>query len=314
MRANPALHLYVAAALRRTPRRKRLPKVPAQTYPRMVERAYARDLVEMLRPARSLIEQHVVPMMPALLRAAGFRGDAERADDDDDYSGTIERVFDWIRLEYERHVTPETVKATARGVGAQVEKHNKAQVTKQIKAVLNIDVLNSEAWLRPVMGAFTTQNVSLIKSIPSRYFSEIQALVMRSVGAGRRPEDIASEIRERFKVSESRAVLIARDQVGKFNGQLTRARQEDLGLGRYRWRTAMDERVRGNPDGKYPNSRPSHFAREGKPYSWDKPPKGGHPGEAINCRCWAEPVFEDILGSDSGMDLTRAPVSNEVEY
>lgn len=46
----------------------------------------------------------------------------------------------------------------------------------------------------------------------------------------------------------------------------------------YTWRTAGDDKV-----------RPSHAANEGKVFAWDNPPETGNPGEAINCRCWAEP-------------------------
>ncbi len=47
----------------------------------------------------------------------------------------------------------------------------------------------------------------------------------------------------------------------------------------YIWRTVKDGDV-----------RPAHAAREGKIFSWTNPPKGGHPGEDYNCRCWAEVV------------------------
>ncbi|CCQ74449.1 phage head morphogenesis protein [Magnetospira sp. QH-2] len=49
--------------------------------------------------------------------------------------------------------------------------------------------------------------------------------------------------------------------------------------GTYIWRTVGDNKVRS-----------SHADREGQTFSWDDPPEGGHPGEAPNCRCWAEEV------------------------
>lgn len=52
--------------------------------------------------------------------------------------------------------------------------------------------------------------------------------------------------------------------------------------GRYIWHTAGDGRVRS-----------SHADRDGKEFSWDKPPEGGHPGEAPNCRCWAEDIEDN---------------------
>lgn len=49
----------------------------------------------------------------------------------------------------------------------------------------------------------------------------------------------------------------------------------------YIWRTKQDSKVRWD-----------HAVREGKMFSWDNPPKGGHPGQAYECRCWAQPVGE----------------------
>jgi SPP1 gp7 family putative phage head morphogenesis protein len=81
-----------------------------------------------------------------------------------------------------------------------------------------------------------------------------------AAGAGRalRPDvkELADEVQDRYGVSESRAQLIARDQIGKLYGNVHEARQRDLGLKAYFWRTAQDERV-----------REEHAAREGERFS-----------------------------------------------
>jgi len=48
--------------------------------------------------------------------------------------------------------------------------------------------------------------------------------------------------------------------------------------GQYIWRTSRDDKVRHE-----------HAVREGKVFSWNTSPEGGHPGEAYGCRCMAEP-------------------------
>jgi hypothetical protein len=50
----------------------------------------------------------------------------------------------------------------------------------------------------------------------------------------------------------------------------------------YIWRTRNDGKVRS-----------SHADREGRVFSWDGPPVGGHPGEDYNCRCTAEPYYSE---------------------
>jgi hypothetical protein len=54
--------------------------------------------------------------------------------------------------------------------------------------------------------------------------------------------------------------------------------------------------------------RDSHAANDDKLFRWDTPPEGGHPGQAHNCRCYAEPVAP---GSQSGVILADfAPAAN----
>ena len=64
-----------------------------------------------------------------------------------------------------------------------------------------------------------------------------------------------------------------------FARAINQLRQEDLGVERYVWRSRDDDRVRS-----------SHAENDDQVFRWDSPPSGGHPGQAPNCRCYAEPV------------------------
>lgn len=59
-------------------------------------------------------------------------------------------------------------------------------------------------------------------------------------------------------------------------------RQQEFGVKKYIWRTAMDDRV-----------RPSHAANEGKVFEWKD---GDGPGTEYNCRCSAE-MFPEYSGT-----------------
>ena len=100
---------------------------------------------------------------------------------------------------------------------------------------------------------------------------------------------------------ENRAKLIARDQVSKLNGEIAQLRQRNIGIERYYWRTMTDERV-----------RPEHQSMDGLMCRWDDPsvysadkgktwkPRTGdmvrlHPSEDYQCRCYADPVFDELL-------------------
>ena len=64
-----------------------------------------------------------------------------------------------------------------------------------------------------------------------------------------------------------------------FAGLINQLRQEDLGIEGYIWRSQDDAKVRD-----------SHAEYDDQVFRWDDPPAGGHPGEAHNCRCYAEPI------------------------
>jgi hypothetical protein len=54
-------------------------------------------------------------------------------------------------------------------------------------------------------------------------------------------------------------------------------------------RSGADQRSRD--DAKV---RDSHAAYDDRVFRWDDPPEGGHPGAAHNCRCYAEPIVQNV--------------------
>ncbi len=156
-----------------------------------------------------------------------------------------------------------------------------ARQTRVLKRVIAIP-RDTDLATATVQARWVRENVDLIKTIDARFFTEIESLVKETVGEGRQTSVLVKEIQRRFEVAESRARLIARDQIGKLNGQIAKAQQTKLGVTKYVWQTSEDERV-----------REEHEARNGKTFKWSDPPSDGHPGEPIQCRCVALPVLDD---------------------
>jgi SPP1 gp7 family putative phage head morphogenesis protein len=67
-----------------------------------------------------------------------------------------------------------------------------------------------------------------------------------------------------------------------FAALINELRQRGLGIRQYVWRSRDDGKVRS-----------SHAHYDDQVFSWDDPPEGGHPGQAFNCRCHAEPYVQD---------------------
>lgn len=191
------------------------------------------------------------------------------------------------------------LRAWARSMVGHTNRHSKKQIAKVMSAVdINVEPLLHDKELNPFFQNIIDENVGLIKSIPTERMTAFKNALVNGITQDMPSAQIAVIIQKHIGKDGNvaqRAKLIATDQVGKLNGRLNQYRQQQLGGKRYRWRTAGDERVAGNPQGKYPNAKPSHWLREGKIYSWDKPPPGGHPKQRVRCRCYAEMVVEDIV-------------------
>ncbi len=281
--------LLVEMSTRRKLRRRRMPRSRS---PRSQRIAYATALRDLARACAQVVRDVVFPDLPKIVaEAARFKHDSVRADALHD---TLETTIGATRFRLGRLVTDDNAKQIATKAAKNVNDFNKADINRQLKAVIGIE-LTAEPTIDAYLPVFIRENVKLIKSIPDALLDQVDGIISRGVRQGLRQEEIASQLEERFGVSESKAEGIARDQVGKLNGQLTEIRQTNIGATKYTWRCSLDERVRGNPDGLYPKADPSHWDREGKVYSWDDPPEGGHPGEAPLCRCGAELVVEDVL-------------------
>lgn len=142
---------------------------------------------------------------------------------------------------------------------------------------------------RDVLGASIAEQVSLIKSIPEKYFTDIEGAVMRSVSAGRDLKSLTDNLQKNYGVTHRRAAFIARDQNNKATAALTRVRQQEIGVTEAVWVHS----------GGGKTQRPSHVAASKRQQRYDVT-KGWwdpdveqfiFPGELPNCRCVSRPVI-----------------------
>lgn len=94
---------------------------------------------------------------------------------------------------------------------------------------------NMTAEMHNASTAIIAENVSLIKSIPQNYFTQIESLVMQSVVRGGDLGTLTQQLTEQYRVTARRAQLIARDQTRKANATLAVIRQRSLGITKGIW-------------------------------------------------------------------------------
>lgn len=250
-------------------------------YPTGVERDYLAAIRRVqIKPLEQAIKDNILPILPNVL-AAGARQDAPTPS----WFDTVRDAFETTLRQ--ANVPEAELRRIVERVSGGVDGFNRKEFNAVLKSVYRVDVITrSPPALQAALGVFEAQNIALIKSIPVQSLATLQGEIIEAVRTGQTLKDTQALIRNRYGVTDRRAKLIARDQVGKLNGQLTRLRQEEIGVTEYTWRGILDAR-----------ERPEHVAREGKVFAWDKPPPDGSPGQPINCRCSASPVlptFEEL--------------------
>lgn len=240
---------------------------------------------ELLRIVRLLQAEAEKTLIPVLKRRFPGPGTLHDADDD------LESVFDRMARQFggiERVAERLAQLAAWRAKGAADR-----QFVAAVKQAIGVDItglLRGDGEIARAMADATQANIDLIKSIPDVYFDKLKKAVYEHVSVGVRWESLAKEVRRIGDVTESRAKLIARDQTSKMNSKFNEVRQTSVGIDKYTWSTAHDERVRAR-----------HRENDGKVFRWDQPPeRTGHPGHDVQCRCVAVPFF-DLDAMEEGL-------------
>lgn len=172
---------------------------------------------------------------------------------------------------------------TTKASTQRVEAVQRAGFARAVKTALSFDNsgLMHASDVEPLLDAAVERNVSLIRGLTDDMRRDVERIVWDGMLNQVPRAKIAKDISVRTGIAKKRAVLIARDQTAKLTGELDRFRQEQAGIGKYKWRHSGKE-----------NFRPQHLARDGRFYFWNKPPADGHPRSLPNCGCTAQAVVE----------------------
>jgi SPP1 gp7 family putative phage head morphogenesis protein len=241
-------------------------RVPQAQPPTIIEADYAAELVAFAQEWRAAAEQ-LIADLPRLYRT-------------DDVRTTRRRT---ARVRGAVESTVARVPVIAERSARRVVEHSKRQVARQTKAALGIEIpapINAE----PRVRAFIAENVALVQKLGNATADTMEATLARAFAEGWSDTEVAEELTKRFGMAERHARFIARDQITRLYSQVTRMQHHDLGVAVFRWMTRRDRHVRH-----------SHKVKHGRlfPYKGSRAPSF-FPGDEIGCRCWEEPVFEEI--------------------
>jgi SPP1 gp7 family putative phage head morphogenesis protein len=258
--------------------------ISRSTHPMMVELDYGNELASRVRA----LHAHYAPVVAALPHMQARIARVQSRDRADaDVQLYAKELLEQIRKSVRGTLNEAEMEMLARFYGQRVSQRQRTELAKQLRNGLGIDIPIDDSNTPEILRSFSEENAAAITTIPENAHQEIVNLTLRAFRQGWGQDKLASEIADQFDVSEGRARFLARDQVGKLNGQLTSQRHQNLGIDSYYWRTMRDIHV-----------RPKHRRREGKLFSYeDRPPEGGLPGEDYGCRCAAEPNLANVLAT-----------------
>ena len=323
------LRLYRQSKDKAWRKRNKNPKQYKPLYPIAIESTYAKDI--------SAFQGQVVKFVYASLesRLSGWvrqaRGDSFRSDT---FSDEFEKWLREVEMEVEviyglTYVSSSSVGQMLAHAAEKVFGFEEMQWRRQTLVVLGTEFnMGAAPWWDEFKTSWENTNYRLIKSLSHEYVQKLNTLIITGIQSGWDYDQMVDEIQKLSeKITGYRARLIARDQVGKLNSALAKAQYAYTGLDTYMWNTARDERVRGNPMGRYPKAIPSHWAIDGMICSWSDStiysddigrtwkkrtaimPKVA-PGIELLCRCLPSPIFVDHIAAvdaqiDGGEDVSQ---------
>ena len=240
------------------------------------ETAYLKQLRVVLRALAVAVRTEVLPMVEREREQAQIQRRLQQDMDDD--------VFRRLG-EFSRFLTDIAAQAVVRILGLEARRHSLTFMASA-RRVLGVDlaaVVKSED-LDDLLRTAATRNAGLIRSLGDNAVQRVQQTVTTALLSGTPVSELKKQIAADFGVSDSRAKLIARDQMAKLNSDMNRFRHEQAGIEKYTWRTSQDERVRER-----------HQRLDGRIYAYGEPTgaEGGlPPGQPVQCRCIAQAIVE----------------------
>lgn len=210
----------------------------------------------------------------------------------DDTLSEVERLIEQFKIYFSRELSDQDILNIAERSGAEVEDLVSKSVDRQWKRVLGINPLQNNKEALDYIRERMKITASLIKSVPERRIPLMHNYLLDAYQRGLSLGDIEEKIDAEFAGMTTNSERLARTEIGKIYSSTTEFRQKELGVEKFKWVTAGDDRV-----------RESHLEAERNDvgfgpgiYRWDEPPivdgVEATPGDPINCRCIALPVLD----------------------
>lgn len=248
---------------------------------------YEKAMMKLVKPMMAEYEREVA----RLYKSEGYAMDAS-------ISTKAKGLFSFLAKKWQKRFEASAAKMVENMIGSvsKSSMNNLESSLKDISGGMTIKPPEYPRDLRVRVAATTQSNVELIKTIPERYASKIQGIVLRSIETGNEgSKTIYDEIMKLGESTPRQARLIAVTETKKLNAVMGEERAKAAGITHFEWVHSGG----GN------EPRELHVKLSGQIFSYDDLPvidtrtgERGLPGQLINCKCIARPIFN--FGANNG--------------
>lgn len=262
-------------------------------YPKPEEIKYRNELLKFVKTIEQGLNTYIMPVVKAM---SGRFDDIRHDDFVDELEQALENVRNFIKP-YEVLLINRLI-SIARSLGNYTTKQVFNSLQNNVEVGLNnlaVDIFAARVSLvlEERYKVFALENAMLIRSIEEQLLSSVAVIVMESYKSGTGTEDIADQIYYRVNVSENRAKLIARDQIGKLHSKIIQDEAASLNIDYYVFSDSDDEQTRTSHHAMHNKickfDDPTVYKDSLQDKQWKKRSSIGavelHPGIDYNCRC-----------------------------
>ena len=289
-----------------------------RAYPHGIEMKFYRQLKAYFKPLTDYVNKYINEHLEPLLR-----GDDKEIKLDaipgESYRNMIYSLENWLSI-YMPDIsnTPESANNNVifLGLGKTADEameFSEKEFKKIIDKGIHVNVPTSAPWWEDMKSSWAEDNYTLITSNARKYVEQINILTEQSIVNGLSPGKLKEEIMKATQgLSDRHCKLLARDQMGKLNGQITQAQMQEIGLDLYVWSTSYDDRVRDSHalmEGLLCRWDDASVCSYDNGKTWEPRPSGAvdlHPGQDIQCRCVGLAFYPELEAEMEGITLGEA--------
>ena len=145
-----------------------------------------------------------------------------------------------------------------------------------------------------MVDAGAAESTALIRSVPSKYLSQVQGDVMRSITTGNGLQDLVPALEKQNVKTLNWAANVAKDQTRKVYNNINKARMQDAGVNKFEW---IHSGGSNKPRKFHLDHAPAGL--NGGIFDFNNPPiidentgERGIPGQLPFCGCTMRPIID----------------------